>query len=87
MFAFICITLSFFSFLLIPAWILGIIFIGHVTHYCSCSSHFLYFLCTSYRFLMYFYLFIENQQNDDKIDDESIILFAKPHVQECQNKL
>ena len=36
---------------------------------------------------MYFYLFIENQENDDKIDDESIILLAKPHVQECQNKL
>ena len=35
---------------------------------------------------MYFYLFIENQGNDDKIDDESIILFAKPHVEVCQNK-
>ena len=36
---------------------------------------------------MYFYLFTENQQNDDKIDDESIILFTKPHVQVCHNKL
>ena len=46
----------------------------------------MYLLCTFYWFLIHFYLFTENQQNDEKIDDESIILFAKPHVQVCQKK-